>query len=526
MATSISPGKAKILNVEGMRDQDYGGSFVVGKDILELLSSSMYLNPLVIYREYIQNAVDSIDQAVDSAELSNSDEGRIDIVVDHIERRVIIRDNGTGLSGREFADTMTSFGASRKRGTTARGFRGVGRLAGIGYCQALKFRSRRNESDPVLEVVWDCFELKKLLTSSEFDGDLEELVRKIVSVRKDDSVGLPSRFFEVEISKPRRISNDLLLNEFEIGKYLSQVGPCPFEPDFLFKDQINDILKPIGAAANSYNIFLNESVNPIYRPYRKNIEYSQTRSGFLLELKEIEIFGIDGNTAALGWILHHDYQGAIPNSLGVRGLRARVGNLQIGDERVFKKIFPEERFCSWAVGELHVTDRRVLPNGRRDNFEFNNHLSNIITHLTPVGSEIARHCRSSSQIRARKKTFELSEQKILQKLDIIKQGAISTSAVATLKKELGTHISEMHNSAGFGLIKVKERNEMNVRRVELERLVDLLTTNSNGSNPLSAIPEEKRSTYTQIFDLIYECSANHIVAKSLIDRILSRISKI
>lgn len=31
---------------------------VVGKDILELVSSAMYVDPLTIYREYIQNAAD------------------------------------------------------------------------------------------------------------------------------------------------------------------------------------------------------------------------------------------------------------------------------------------------------------------------------------------------------------------------------------------------------------------------------------------------------------------------------------
>ncbi len=40
-----------------------GGPVVVGKDILELLSSAMYVDPLTIYREYIQNAADAIDQA-------------------------------------------------------------------------------------------------------------------------------------------------------------------------------------------------------------------------------------------------------------------------------------------------------------------------------------------------------------------------------------------------------------------------------------------------------------------------------
>ncbi len=37
---------------------------VVGKDVLELLSSSMYVNALSIYREYVQNSVDAIEEAI------------------------------------------------------------------------------------------------------------------------------------------------------------------------------------------------------------------------------------------------------------------------------------------------------------------------------------------------------------------------------------------------------------------------------------------------------------------------------
>ena len=51
----------------------------IGKDILELLSSSMYVNPLSIYREYVQNAVDSIE--------SNSrSQNKININIDYQKR--------------------------------------------------------------------------------------------------------------------------------------------------------------------------------------------------------------------------------------------------------------------------------------------------------------------------------------------------------------------------------------------------------------------------------------------------------
>ena len=86
----------------------------------------------------------------------------------------------------------------------------------------------------------------------------------------------------------------------------------------------------------------------------------------------------------------------MPRKLGVRGLRARIGNLQIGDERVFAEAFPEERFADWAIGEVHVYDERITPNGRRDAFEPSLHLSNLIGHLSITGRDVARAARSSS----------------------------------------------------------------------------------------------------------------------------------
>ncbi len=41
-------------------------SVTIGKDILDLLTSSMYVDPMNVYREYIQNAADAIDQARDA----------------------------------------------------------------------------------------------------------------------------------------------------------------------------------------------------------------------------------------------------------------------------------------------------------------------------------------------------------------------------------------------------------------------------------------------------------------------------
>ena len=64
--------------------------------------------------------------------------------------------------------------------------------------------------------------------------------------------------------------------------------------------------------------------------------------------------------AAVGWIAHSSYLGAIPKGNRIRGIRARLGNIQVGDERVFDHLFEEERFNRWCVGEVHILDSRIM----------------------------------------------------------------------------------------------------------------------------------------------------------------------
>jgi len=496
----------------------------VGKDVLELLSSSMYVNPLSIFREYVQNAADSIDDAVATGLLPSIDHGRIEINLDHIDRRIVICDNGKGLSNKDFPGRMLSFGASEKRGTDARGFRGVGRLSGLGYVQQLVFRSRANGDTKVLEATWDGRIVKQMLASNDACIDLRTIVRKAVTIKRLEPADYPTHFFEVELVKPRRIANDRLLNELEIEAFISQVCPCPFSPEFPFGKNIEAMLAPFGRAGKTYKIYINGAEEPIYRPYRDVVEYSETKRAGLRGLKTFEIESIDGGTAAVGWLVHHEYQGAIPFAQGVRGLRARVGNIQVGHDRLFSEIFPEDRFCSWTIGEVHVLDARVVPNGRRDEFESNTHLDNLIAHLRPVGLEVARECRVSSQKRNRLKTFELSADKVYEKLDVLKQGAVSERFAGSIKSEIGALIYEMRKVVEFDLFDDEERRVLRGRLASIEKDVDAHSKRTDG-DILRSLPTSKQQIYEEIFDLIYSCSVNQVAAKSLIDRMLDRLSR-
>jgi len=133
-------------------------------------------------------------------------------------------------------------------------------------------------------------------------------------------------------------------------------------------------------------------------------------------------------------ILHHGYKGAIPASANVRGLRLRVGNIQVGDEKLLEDLFPEPRFNAWSVGEIHIFDQRVTPNGRRDHFEQNVHYLNLLNHLSPFAREISRRCRTSSIQRNWTRQFDIQRNVVRAKLAVLKQG---TLALAKRSRVLG-----------------------------------------------------------------------------------------
>jgi molecular chaperone HtpG len=372
---------------------------VVGKDILELLSSAMYVDPLAVYREYVQNAADSIDEAESNGLFPNGDTPKIEITINPEERWARIRDSGSGVPKASFIRTLTAIGASRKRGTRARGFRGVGRLAGLAYCQEMVLRTK-SQNDQVVSVMhWDCRRLRELLRDPA-DLDLNQIIPEIVSTETLPPKGYPDRFFDVDLLNVSRFKNDLLMNDDALSQYLSQVGPVPFSPEFSYGRDIVSFLSN-HCGIKSYKIVVNGK--PAYRPYRNSYEI---RPKVHSKFDRVEFYTIDGvssGTDAAGWILHGDYSGAIPDRHGIRGLRLRIGNIQVGDPRILDGVFPESRFNSWAVGECHVISPRVVPNARRDDFEQNNHYSNLLGHLVPKAKAISKACRDMSSERTRQR---------------------------------------------------------------------------------------------------------------------------
>jgi len=380
---------------------------VIGKDVIELLAGAMYADPLTVYREYVQNAADAVDQARELG-LPFEQGPQVLIILDHVERTVRIRDVGVGVGGAEFVRRLTAIGASKKRGANLRGFRGVGRLAGLGYCQELIFRSRTDGSSTIKELHWDSRVLRERLRDPKFDGSLADLVKEVATVvTAQDSTGYPDRFFEVEMRKVVRIKNDLLMNEDEIRRYLSEVAPVPFSPDFTFGERIRKWLSERGVG-EPVHIELTDGKGPVYHRALNEVVVSKVGVTTFRDVELREIKNSAGDVLAVGWLLDHGYIGAIPRGSRMAGIRLRVRDVQVGSELILASLFTETRFAMWAAGEFHVVHPRIVPNGRRDDFEHSAAYSELQDELKVFTKDIGHLIRTRSDDRRRKRRARLA----------------------------------------------------------------------------------------------------------------------
>ncbi|PWC36765.1 hypothetical protein TSO221_28945 [Azospirillum sp. TSO22-1] len=491
----------------------------LGKDVLELLSTAMYVDPLVVYREYVQNAADSIDAARRAGRLA-PDGGRVEVAVNAQSRSVRIRDDGLAPDSADFVSRMVALGGSEKRGTPARGFRGVGRLAGLGHAQELIFRSRAEGEAEVSEVRWDGRALKSALADPDFQGDVAELVSQVVTVvRRAACSDDPPRFFEVELLRVPRGRSDKLLSAEEVVDYLSQVAPVPFNPDFNFGHQITEQLRAY-PGFSEVAVTINDGA-PLTRPHRNTVDFGGRVSQFEPPVF-VEVPSQDGSRiAAVAWFLHHGYEGALSVSTLVKGLRLRGGNMQIGDGAILESLFSEARFNSWSVGEVHVLDPRLSPNGRRDQFEYNVHYGNLLTHLLPVTRDITQRCRTYSSRRSKLREFELVSVGVRERLDVLEQGGLDEAARSQAAAAAEAGVRKLELLAASPLL-AEAKFALDEQIAALRGEIEGVSRAIAAGDPLVHLPKPEQEFFRRMISMIYAHSNNRSAAKALVERILQR----
>ena len=483
-----------------------------GAGLLGLVTTGMYDNPLSMYREYIQNAADAVTRS------GFRGKARVDIKIDISERRVRIRDYGPGLSRKEALERLLPIGRSDKTLGIDRGFRGVGRLAGLAFAKTVSFTTRAREERAVTRITWHSDRLPELGSA---ESELEEAIVDCVNVETLPDSDHPDHFFEVEVEGVARHSAGLLLNRDAVRDYVGEVCPVPMRSEFPFAEKVEELFYGIEAPL-ALEVLLEGDPQPVERPYGASIRVSANKEAAFTEFEVVRMPSVDGNgDAVLGWIAHSSYLGAIPKEQQVRGIRARVGNIQIGGEAIFDDLFTEERFNRWCVGELHILDSRIIPNARRDYFEPGPHLRNLENQLTPVIRNISARCRreSAGRNRVRKALTVLCNIEDLYALAT--SGYLTAEDSAGLVQQALREVEEVRESIGSD----------DIDSYALERLDNAEEQLNNFSvdtelQRLGDMPPSEVVVYQRVFGALAALAPSPGTARELIEMVFAEASKV
>ena len=492
----------------------------IGKYTLESLTTGMYSEPKIIYREYIQNSVDSLEEAVATG-LIEEQGMRIDIIVDSEDGRITVRDNGMGIPVDKAPATLLNIGNSNKRQSNNRGFRGIGRLGGMSYCNKLRFITSSAGENKRSIIEFDCKRLRELLVPGEYEQyNLNTVLEEITTISVEEEKE-NQHYFQVELEEVSDFSD--LLDYEKVKEYICQVAPLPYSKrNFIYNTELHNFMVDNGYSIEEFPVFLgfdHDSLEAIYKPNRHRF-HSDRNKRHEDEIEKMHYFNVEVNeeTYALGWYAESGLYGTISEAT-LSGIRIRKGNILIGDSRTMNVIFREARFNGWIQGEIFIVTDKLIPNARRDDFEQNEAYYRFIDALREgIGNDISKLIREASGKRNDPSTKILKEvEKTIQNAqNDLEEGFNSSVDKEKLVEQLIQSTQKLEGT--------KVRDDLREKKEELLQTINETADQVSSSNNYkinrinSGVDRKSKKMLAIISDILSEK-----LSKFLVDEIIEQI---
>ena len=144
-----------------------------------------------------------------------------------------------GLTGKDVTKVLGDVANSQKDREKRKGFRGIGRLGGLGYCDKLIFETSAKNEDFKTIMSLDAKMLRSIIEDNSNDLDASSVISVITSINRE-SERKESQFFKITLE---RVFTDKLLDIVSVTEYLSMVAPLPFGKEFTSAEEINTFFK-------------------------------------------------------------------------------------------------------------------------------------------------------------------------------------------------------------------------------------------------------------------------------------------
>ena len=201
---------------------------VIGKHILSTLTIGMYQDPRMIYREYIQKSADQID-TLSADERRDNIRQTIVIDIDERKRVVEITDKATGIPRKDFRKRLLNVADSQKDPSKNKGFRGIGRLAGLNYCRMLIFEASAKGETVVSRLEMDAHEMIRILHDVNDHSLAGDVIKKISKVSYTEGAAKEyDCYFKVTLLDVRLDVGKQLLDIESVKEFVAQIAPVPF----------------------------------------------------------------------------------------------------------------------------------------------------------------------------------------------------------------------------------------------------------------------------------------------------------
>lgn len=453
----------------------------VGAGILNIITESLYDKPIVVFREYVQNSVDSF-QKLESTVSSDKLFSKIWLE----NNNLYFLDNGIGISKNEFYKKMIKIADSEKKRVENIGYKGIGRLSGLPYCDRLYFVNICSYKNDIFQkYLIDGVRYKQMksqLSDYDFDDLMKEIgtykevvsgdelleIKSIVGLYKDMFVNQDTGFLVVLENIGKVLKQTIMGDDFY--KELGWLLPVKFKDELLNSDLqqlFRDLTEPLPQTniipAKAYNIYFNNVV--IERPISRDMLRDYTCKTSL--------------KYAIGF--HSFYQDRIAITRGneFSGIKLYLDNILLCDESELIPILHRYGLVGHSVNELiqsvkgmgaiiYITDKvSISANARRtfieitddDAYEFLKLLAEFINNIYDARYALSKYYTAVNAMEQSQDNLEQLRATAVLHLQKLARDEI----IIEVEDNSPTGFEDLNDTEKKQIIKKKLTKDMNVR---------------------------------------------------------------